>query len=265
MKTRSRKRFAPVPINGTRLYPKNAIHRRKLLALKQYVSNLLASPARAQIAKIILFGSVAKGEARPESDIDVYVMGFDDLDALRDASYDAILDLPSDCHEGIEPLFDTIESLIFPEDYFTYRVTRYGKEIYTVPERQIKLEEAAGLLELARLYLASAEDLLQADRWRAVADLAYNAAELCVKGLLLFKMDDLPGSHGGVVKKFGELYARDNVLPRNLGKRLNQGLETRSLARYKPKAKITRETAEENVNLAREMINHLDTYLRENE
>ncbi|MDE3087971.1 MAG: nucleotidyltransferase domain-containing protein, partial [Chloroflexota bacterium] len=102
---RARPYVTAIPINGTRIKPKNAIHRKKLLALQAYVRNLLASPARPDIAKIILFGSVAKGEAHPESDVDVMVLGFDRLDLLRDASYDATLELGEYAGEGIEPLF----------------------------------------------------------------------------------------------------------------------------------------------------------------
>lgn len=259
----TRKSFAPVSINGTSIKPKNAIHRKKLEALQVYVRSLLASPLRPQIAKIILFGSVAKGEVRSDSDIDLMVIGFDQLDDLRDASYNAILEVAGTSNEGIEPLFERIDEWIEPQSYFTYRVTRFGKEVYTVPDEHIKQAEASDWLSLAKEYLASAEHSLSAEDWRAVADLAYNAAELCAKGLLLFKMDDLPGSHGGIIGKFGEYYTKEGPLSRELGKRLTRALEIRSWARYRPRINITREMAEENVTLSREMISHLETILKE--
>jgi uncharacterized protein (UPF0332 family)/predicted nucleotidyltransferase len=263
MKARRQNSLAPVLINGTRIKPKDVVHRRKLQALQVYVKNLLASSARPDIAKIILFGSVAKGEARPESDIDVMVLGFDNLDALQDASYDATLELGDFAGEGIEPLFETIDEWFKPEDYFMYRVTRFGKEVYSVPEEIMKQEEAASWLELARDYLSYTEYCFAGEKWRAVADLGYNAAELCVKGLLLLKMDELPSSHGGLLSKFGEYYTRSGPFPRELGRRLSRGLQVRSWARYRRQVNITREMAEENLNLAKEMINHLDNALRE--
>lgn len=262
---RTRNSLAPISINGTRIKPKDAVHRRKLLALQAYVKNLLASPARPDIAKIILFGSVAKGEARRDSDVDVLVIGFDNLESLRSASYDATLELGGFAGEGIEPLFETIDELVAPEDYFRYEVTRFGKEIYSVSDEQIKRAEAHAWLNLARDYVSYAEHSLTAGDLRAVADLAYNGAELCAKALLLFKMDKMPGSHGGLLEKFGELLVKSGPFPRELGHRLNRGLQVRSGARYKPKETITREMAEENLTLAREMIVHLEKYLQEAE
>jgi len=260
---RARPYVTAIPINGTRIKPKNAVHRKKLLALQAYVRNLLASPARPDIAKIILFGSVAKGEARKDSDVDVLVIGFDNLESLRDASYDATLELGGFAGEGIEPLFETIDELVAPEDYFRYEVTRFGKEIYSVSDEQIRRAEAHAWLNLARDYVSYAEHSLAVGDSRAVADLAYNAAELCVKALLLFKLEKMPGTHGGFLEKFGEFFIKSGPFPRELGRRLNRGLQVRSWARYKPKETVTREMGEENLNLAREMISHLEEFLRE--
>lgn len=250
-----------IPINGTRIKPKNATHRRKLLALQAYVRNLLASPTRPDIAKIILFGSVAKGEARPESDVDVMVLGFDHLDLLRGASYDATLELGEYAGEGVEPLFETIDEWVEPQDYFMYRVTRFGKEVYSVPNEELKRTQAEDWLSLARDCLSDAEYSGIGSRWRAAADLSYNAAELCVKSLILLKQDDLPRTHGGLLTRFGELYVRDGPFPRQLGERLNRGLEVRSWARYRRKVNITQAMAEENLSLAKELISHLHSAL----
>lgn len=252
-----------MPINGMSIKPKDAVHLRKLLALQAYVQALLSSPARSGIAKIILFGSVAKGDARKDSDVDVLVIGFDNLESLQDASYDATLELGDFAGEGIEPLFETIDEWVGLEDYFRYEVTRFGKEIYSVSDEQIKRAEAHAWLNLARDYVSYAEHSLTAGDLRAVADLAYNGAELCVKALLLFKLDKLPGSHGGFLEKFGELLVKSGPFPRELGRRLSRGLQVRSWARYKPKETITRDMAEEHLALAREMIVHLEKYLKE--
>ena len=131
--------------------------RRKWEALNRFTQKLLSGPCGAQVAKIVLFGSVSKEESRPESDIDA----------------------------------------------------------------------------------------------------AYNAAELCVKGLLLLRLDDIPGSHGGLVGKFGELYVQTGELPRELGRRLNKGLDARAAARYDYAAQITEEMARDVLQLARELIGHL--------
>ncbi len=52
---------------------RSLLMQRKLEAARSFAERLLASPARDHIAKIIVFGSVAKGTARPDSDVDVIV------------------------------------------------------------------------------------------------------------------------------------------------------------------------------------------------
>lgn len=255
--------LAPVRIDGHELQPRDEIHRRKLEALRVFVERLLASPARDQIAKIILFGSVARGEAQADSDVDVMVYGFGDLKRLRDFAYDAHLDLGEYTGEGIEDLYDDISEWSEPHDYFTYSVRHFGKEIHTVSDTEIKRAEAIEFLELAQEYLGGAERALNASDVRLAADGAYNAAELCVKGLLLFKMDVIPGSHSGLVDKFGELYAKPGIVPRELGKRLHEGLKVRSWARYKRTVIITPEMAQNNLVLAREFIALLEHKLQE--
>lgn len=69
-------------------------------------------------------------------------------------------------------------------------------------------------------------------------NLAYNGAELAVKGLLLFKLDELPTSHGGVVNK-----------------------EKRNRARYVFDMEIRKEDAKTTIHLAEELLNLLESKL----
>ena len=253
--------LAPVAINGKRLKPKNTVHRKKLEALQVFTNYLLNSPARAQIAKVVLFGSVAKGLAKKDSDVDVLVFGFGDLEALRDQVYDAAQEAWSQKQEGIEPLVDDGYDLLEPTDYFMYQVTRHGKEVYAMPRQRLKREQIRELFDLARNYRVGAEHALAANDLRLAADAAYNSAELCLKGLLHLKMQDIPGSHGGLVDKFGELYCKPKILPRELGRRIHKGLEIRSHARYSPIAEINAEKVKHNLDLAQEMISHLEQAL----
>jgi uncharacterized protein (UPF0332 family) len=251
----------PIRINGYALQPRDEVHRRKLEALRAFTQSLLASPVQSQIAKIILFGSVAKGEIRPESDVDVAIYGFGDLQTLREQVYDAAQETWCQKQESIEPLIDDGYALLEPVDYFTYRVAHHGAEVYTMLSHELKRQQVHELFDLAQDYLVGAEDARAAGHLRLAADAAYNAAELCLKGLLYFKLNDIPGSHTGVVDKFGELYCKPEILPRELGRRVRQGLEIRSQARYRPTAEITAEKAGHNLALARELIRHLDEAL----
>lgn len=48
----------------------------KFKALERFARRLLSGPAGNNVTKIILFGSLTKGAARPDSDIDVLVFTF---------------------------------------------------------------------------------------------------------------------------------------------------------------------------------------------
>ena len=102
-------------------------------------------------------------------------------------------------------------------------------------------------------YLNGAKVALKAKSFRLAVDAAYNAAELCAKGLLLFELEELPSSHGGIVGEFGRLYVKRGKAPKALWRRLNRGLETRNKARYDFNAEINREKAKELIKLAEEM------------
>jgi len=231
---------------------------RKLKALERFTEMLITGPYGGQVAKIILFGSLAKGEARPESDIDVLVFSFDGLEALRDACAEAAFEVAVETGEGVESLVYPLSEYFNPRTYFTYRASRFGKEVFSVAEQELKRREVSAQRELAEVYLAGARRAFEAGDLRIAIDAAYNAAELCVKGLLLLKLDDLPGSHGGIVGKFGELYVKTGLLPGTLGRQLNKGLAARANARYNYAAQITEEMAQEVIDLAQEMVAHLE-------
>ena len=71
-----------------------------------------------------------------------------------------------------------------------------------------KEKACSNLTRSAEEYLDAARDSLRNGYPRLAVDAAYNSAELGVKAMLLFRLDDIPGSHGGVVGKFGELYVK---------------------------------------------------------
>ncbi len=233
----------------------------KQVALNRFVQKLLSGPWRHHIAKVILFGSVLKGEEHPESDIDVLVFSVNGLEELRDACAEAAFEVAMETGEGIEPLVYPMSEYFSPRSYFLYRASRSGKEVFSVAEAELKRREASGLWNLAKIYLDGARRALDAGDLRIAVDAAYNAAELCVKGLLLLKVDDIPGSRGGLVGKFGELYIQTGELPRDLGRRLNRGLEVRANARYNYAAHISEEIAQDVAKLAQELLEYLDRLL----
>ena len=123
----------------------------------------------------------------------------------------------------------------------------------------LKLLEAKSYLALAKIYLDIAIGIpVKGQKRRGVVDEAYNAAELGAKGLLVLKLDFLPGTHGGVVNKLGEIYVKTGILNKETGRNLRRGLNFRNQARYERKAKITDKMCSEVLNLAKQLIKFLE-------
>lgn len=217
--------------------------------LSRFAEHLLSGEGGDKIARILLFGSHAKGTAGPDSDIDVLIATLDGRKverAILDRAYDFMVahQLPT------EIIFSSVYDLFPPRDYFLYNVSRYGVEIYSMDTREMKRMMAEDLARLAEEYLESAREVLERGRIRLAIDAAYNAAELAAKALILLKQDDIPGTHGGIVSLFGALYAKTGEADPELGRRLNRALEVRNEARYRPGARLTEEDAEEVIRLA---------------
>lgn len=215
---------------------------------------LLNSDVSENIAKIILFGSQAKNTAAEHSDIDILIFTADgkrEEKHLMDRVYDFMVenDVP------IEVITAHINDLVIVQDYFLYNILTYGVEIYSMENNTIKQVMVRNILDLSNEYLESAKDVVTLNRIRLTIDAAYNAAELAVKALILLKQDDIPGSHGGIVNVFGQLYVKTNEVDKEIGRAVNMALKLRNEARYKPDALFSQENARFMLDLAENLIN----------
>ncbi len=217
--------------------------------LNHLKEHLLSGEGGDKIARIILFGSHARGMAGPDSDIDILIATLDGREVER-AILDRVYDFMAAQQAPIEIIFSSIYDLFPPRDYFLYNVSRYGVEVYSMDAGEIKRAMAEDLARLAGEYLESAREVLERGRIRLAIDAGYNAAELAAKALILLKQDDVPGSHGGIVSLFGALYTKTGEVKPELGRRLNRALQLRNEARYRPGARLTKEDAEEVIHLA---------------
>ncbi len=234
----------------------------KLNAAADFAARLLASPIGDRVARIVLFGSVARDEAQPESDVDLLVFGTGSLDNLAQAAAEASLETALACGEHVEPLIFSLSDLRVPTDWFLYRTLQTGREIYRMDEKMLRYQEALGWLELAREYLAQAEGAGQMNYYRLAVDGAYNAAELAVKGALMLRIKDLPTSHGGLIQIFSREYIVPGLATREYATRLGRALELRNKARYARAADITREHADYVTSLAQELMHFLSEQLK---
>lgn len=235
----------------------------KLNTAADFAARLLNGPAGGSVARIVLFGSVARGEARPESDIDLLIVGSNDLDALQNQASDSAYDMLLEGSDYIAPLVYDLSDAAFPQTYFLYYVLKVGKEVFRMEDSQLRRRQAEIYRSLADEFIRSAEHALQGKYWRAAVDDAYNAAELSTKGLLLLRIQDLPATHGGISQMFGKVYVATGVVAREIGQRLSKNLDRRHKARYDGQAKIAEDDARESIAFAKEMLALLDAKLTE--
>jgi uncharacterized protein (UPF0332 family) len=256
------KKIRPVVrVDGSELEATSEVHYHKLLALQHFVKTLLNSPAREQIAKVVLFGSVAWGDPEPDSDVDVLVFGTRDLAAIQEICDNARSTVPAP--HSVESIVAPVSQLLVPDSYFIYSALRQGKEVYTIGEAELIRQAAENYYWLAHEYLTGAEWSLKQGHLRIATDSAYNAAELCAKAFLLGQVDHMPTRHGATIRQFSDLFLKTERLPSRLGKSLNQALENRNKARYEYEAEISDRMAQETIALARELLEHLRLYLAE--
>ena len=231
------------------------------VAVEYFTRLLLEDGAKDRIAKLILFGSVARGEAVSESDVDLLVLATDDLEGVSQACAKASLRTALETQVSVEPLVYCVDQLRHPHSLFIANAIAHGREIYSMSEPELFRAEAQGLLNLAQLYCDAAGQAHSGGEFRIAADLAYNAAGLCAKSLLLMSGETIPRTHAGVVTRFGELYIKSGRLPESLGRDLHLVLERRNKARYDWHAEIGERDAARSVTLAREFAGRLQAGL----
>ncbi|MGQ9648442.1 MAG: HEPN domain-containing protein [Thermodesulfobacteriota bacterium] len=210
-----------------------------------------------KILGIYLFGSVAKGTATNESDIDMLVV-YSDLDERTLLEIASEVSFMIVCEEG--RIIETIP--MSKEEFersmgrspFLWEVLKFGKPIFTRltgTEWELNFRD---YLDLAEEYLTYATDALSAGKLRLSIDSGYNACELLVKALIISTKNSLASSHGGVVGQFGRLFVLTKKVPEHLGRDLNLGLDLRARARYKPGGELEQRDAEFVISLAREIL-----------
>jgi predicted nucleotidyltransferase len=103
---------------------------RKEEALQRFVPKLLASKVGGSIARLLLFGSVAKGEAREGSDIDILVIATEAMEEVSRACAEAAFEVAVETGESIEPLVRCVDQARHPQSYFLYWTLHSGQEVY---------------------------------------------------------------------------------------------------------------------------------------
>jgi len=108
----------------------NKILERKHQAVDKFRERLLRSSVGNKIARIILFGSLLRGDAGEESDADLLIFATDDIKKVDEITAEISFDILLEMGEGVEPLVYCLDRLRYPDSYFLFRNSKIGKEIY---------------------------------------------------------------------------------------------------------------------------------------
>lgn len=233
----------------------------KLNAAADFAARLLNSSVGDSVARIVLYGSVARGEAKPDSDIDLLLVGLDDLGTLLEHAQDIRYDMLLEGSDYISPMVYGVTEAAYPSTWFLHNSLKLGREVYRMDDKELRRKEAQGWWVLAKEYLGQAERAGKNEDYRLAVDGAYNAGELAVKGLLALRVDRLPTSHSGLVQVFSREYVVTGVVDRKTGHELSTGLELRGRARYSREANIIGEHVSQITALAKQLIDLLENAL----
>ncbi len=132
----------------------------KYIALESFMDRLLSSEVKDQIAKVILFGSVAEGTAGRHSDIDLIVFGLGDTDRISEVCAEFSLNVGIESGESVQALVYSAGDFLPPQSHFVYRTVRDGKEIYRMDKNNLGDEELRGYIAVADEYLKAAKNSL---------------------------------------------------------------------------------------------------------
>lgn len=236
----------------------DAILERKYRALEEFTARVRSSPVGDRVARMILYGSVLRGDAGPESDVDLLVVATGDVRAVGRALGDIAFEVMLEHGELVSPTVYCPDEYCHPH-HFLRQVRETGKEVYRVDENTMRRQEALDLLALAQGYIEMARALKGRREYiRGVVDMAYNAAELSAKGLLLLREGEWPKTYSGVVQQFSRAFiVNEPIVESGVGRAFRQALDWRNRARYDPHATLTEADADDVLSVAEQLVNLL--------
>ena len=205
-----------------------------------------------RVDSIVLYGSVARGEAGPDSDIDVLVVGSRDggigkairkveSDRARETGYRFFVETTAyDRDEflrlrrlGSPLVMNMLEDGVVLYDTGIFSKVRADSAQVSVAEMEVMMaRRVARHLELADEALGDAQYSLDGGRLRSAAGRAYYAMFHAASAAVARTDSRPPRTHGGVANQFGLHYVTTGLFDAALAERLMETYELRRQRDY---------------------------------
>lgn len=233
-----------------------------------------------RLDRLILYGSYARGEARPLSDVDVLVVLDGEVDRSdKERAYDVKDELLDEYGENVSPIvtsrerFDTYNQPLFrnvreegellvprndPDAVASLRHHTYPPDI---SPRGMKQPTEDGL-NRARNRLEGARRDLEADDYNRAVSASYYAMLYAARAALN-EAGKAPKSHKGVQHQLRETYVQDGPLDAHYHSLLARAEDRRLTADYEKKPSFTAEDAEQWIARAEDFVDTIESMLRD--
>ena len=234
-----------------------------------------------RVDSIVLYGSVARGEAGPDSDVDVLVVGSADdgigreirniqSDQARETGYKFFVETTAYGRSeflkyrrlGSPLIMNILEDGVVLYDTGVFSKMRADSAHISDEEMEAIMDRrAARFLELADEALTTAEFDFDQGLIRAAANRAYYAMFYAASAALARTDSRPPRTHGGVANQFGLRYVTTGLFDATLAGALGETYELRRQSDYLLDVDFTESDVAAAVERAREFVSRVKKML----
>lgn len=220
----------------------------------------------SHVRQIILYGSYARGDFRPDSDIDIMILV--DMSDIELKSYGEKLsymtyDFNLDHDIDIKPIAKSEE--IFNKWVVNYPFySNIHKEgLYYMEQHDVEIGTRRDLvlyrIETSKNDLKSAKVLLSIDDYKGANNRAYYAIFHAINAVHATSGKAYK-RHKDAIANFNKDYVKTEIFPREIGRKIGMAEEIRHASDYDDFYIASREEAERQITVAEEFINLVEKY-----
>lgn len=245
--------------------PRGGLTRAEAQAIENFRARLHEILRADQVQSLMLYGSKARGEARPGSDVDLLLIHREISPQQKETVEELTVDIyggKPDIHVLTYSTDEIRQDLELGRPLFV-NIAQDGNLIEgerIVVNETNKPQVSQEFIESAKKRLASAQVLLNSDLYRDSISRSYYTVLDAADAALIAK-GFTPKSHEGTITLFGAHFVKVGLVPKDYDSLFRRIHKARNDADYKPQIKFTRDDAERWFNRAQIFVDTIDTLL----